>query len=980
MSLFSYKLSFCNLYKCLRIALALMVWLAGMAFTARAQSFYHVKKIDLPAPFKYTEIRAITEDKEGFIWFTTSQGMWRFDGTNVQPFESHISELPQNIVPDVIYAYDDYLLMFLDQNEKSTLYAYNTKLLKIEKYQVDGLPVDFVETAKNGLLFYGGTGQQWYFAKGRLMATAKDIRMNKWLGKEKLQRFRIDTDGSVYFFYNDRIARLNDGYFEKGSTDTIKANGASEFKFNFSRDVYISSKYILDKFPNGFIIFDKKTLKKLYVYKGNDILMARLLNDGFVLLQDDAPVLKPDQRYFKIQRSPLIGQAEVIKAIAPELNSHQTLISTNRGAFEVIPNLSNEEGSKENELPQAFFKNKSIRSIFRLPNGKLYVGTYSGFFSVDVNGIHSLGTTIVYCMAQIDDHTLMLGTEGGPGFATLDVHQDKVNFLNNPSLRTYGFALQRDGDGFIAGTDYGIYRINKKAVGQWHLQNILHQDSLGFVKEIKNINNEWWIASATGLFKLQHNNTLKRIYADSDKTAIYTMLPDSDGIWLGTAAKGLIKIDVHGKLLKQIRFSNGLAGEFVYSLYQTNGLIFAGTNAGLTVFDTNGNMQAIPPPDDEQYSEEFNHSAIFYDEHRRQLIFGGVQGPLFVDMEHYVLAKSKITGMVKLAYFKKGSNGLSPGETNLFAYQQPEITLYPGDVFMGLKFSGDNIWRQGKFLFRIPELDSTWRKSDLADEISFYSLTPGRYTLQARFSSVSDPRYWLHKTIIVVPHFYQTWYFRIALILFIGLLIYVALLSRVNKIRNDQLIRTTIASDLHDEIGSALTRISMSSELMHLKQQPDAKVIEHISEDSKNAIASISDIIWSIDARNDNKEDLLLRMKQHAFVMLEDNAEVTFEALGLDRVDNLPQLLRQNIYLIFKEAINNILKHNQHPRVWIELDNRSPVITISIKNTKSAAAKRSNYSGQGLKNMEMRARRIKGNIEIINAEDMFTVVVRMKKW
>jgi len=482
------------------------------------------------------------------------------------------------------------------------------------------------------------------------------------------------------------------------------------------------------------------------------------------------------------------------------------------------------------------------------------------------------------------------------------------------------------------------------------------------------------------LFEWKPGNTVKRIFPLHDKYTIYAMQPDGNGIWLGTAANGLIKIDTRGRILNRIRFSNGLAGEFVYSLFETNGLLFAGTNVGLSVFDTNAGMQAITPPDDPQYSEELNHSAIFYDENRKQLILGGVQGLLLPDMAHYSSAKIQDADVVKLSYVKKGSNGVDLPETNLFAYTQKEILLDPGYVFMGFKFSVSNIWRQGGFLFRVPELDTLWHKSNLGNEISFYGLAPGKYTLQARFPSVSNPRYWLSKTIIVVPHFYQTVLFKLLIGLVIALMIYVAWLYRARKIRSEHMLRTTIASDLHDEIGSALTRISMTSELMNIKQQLDTRVVERISIDSKNAIASISDIIWSVDARNDTTDDLLLRMKEHAYNMLDEVAEVHFETDGLDKVVVLPQLVRQNLYLIFKEAINNIARHNNNPKVWIQLNNQLSGLTIVIKNTIDLKKNRTAFAGQGLKNIRMRAKRMKAEVQISNTDDLFTVMIKMKRW
>ena len=306
--------------------------------------------------------------------------------------------------------------------------------------------------------------------------------------------------------------------------------------------------------------------------------------------------------------------------------------------------------------------------------------------------------------------------------------------------------------------------------------------------------------------------------------------------------------------------------------------------------------------------------------------------------------------------------------------------LDPGYLFMGLKFSGGIRSRQHNFLFRITEIDTLWHKSDLSNEISFYGLAPGTYTLQARFPSVADSRYWFTKTIVVVPHFYQSWFFKLIIALLIVLGIYAAWLYRISKIRSEHLLRTTIASDLHDEIGSALTRISFSSELMNIKQQLDSNVVEKISVDSKGAIASISDIIWSVDARNDTTDDLLLRIREHANNMLEHAAALHFDARGLERVTTLPQLVRQNIYLVFKEAINNIARHNVSPEVWISLDNQPGGMIITIKNTIDAGKEKSTYTGQGLRNMQMRAKRIKALLDVNNDGTTFSITIRMRRW
>jgi hypothetical protein len=820
----------------------------------------------------------------------------------------------------------------------------------------------------------------WEFSRKGLLVKGDDAaRLRGWTYTGVIDNVITDPDGSTYTFYRQKVVKLKDGtaFLHK---DTLTGAHNPGFNFSYARDVLCSSQYLFARFPNGFIVYDKHTLKKLYEYFGVDIPIVYLLNDHFVVLQSGTGRLKPNDKLFTVQPFPHTNIIGNIKTYINERGSGNILIAAEKGLFEITPIAAPGSNAGKTAFLTQFFKDKSVRCIYRQGNGKLYAGTYKGLYVVDGDRARLMATLAIYCMTRIDENTLLLGIEGANGFATIDTRNDRLSFIDSKGKFIFGFSLLKEGDDYITGGGYNLYRLKKSADGQWQPQLSLHSDSLGNVKQIIPVNDHWWIASSVGMFSLDRSNRLKKIFPLHESYGVYAIQKDGDNYWLGTAAHGLIKIDKNCKILSQLKFSDGLAGDFVYSLFKINSLLYAGTNEGLSVFNTDAGMQSINPPDDPQYSEELNHSAIFYDEGRQQLIFGGVNGLLFPDMDYYASAKGRQTDAIKLSYVKKGSNGVAPPETDLFAYAKKKIVLDPGYLFMGLKFSGGLESRQHNFLFRITEIDTLWHKSNLGNEISFYGLAPGNYTLQARFPSDADPRYWMTKTIVIAPHFYQTWLFKFIVVLLVALLIYVAWLERVRKIRNEHLLRTTIASDLHDEIGSALTRISMSSELMNIKQQMDTKVVERISNDSKNAIASISDIIWSVDARNDTKDDLILRMKQHTYNMLEDIATINFEVHGLDKAANLPQLTRQNIYLIFKEAINNIARHNARPEVWIVLNNQLAGMTITIKNTIDLKKQRSSFIGQGLKNMQMRAKRMKAALDISNAGEMFTITIKMKRW
>lgn len=948
---------------------------------AVAQDIYHLKKADLPAPFKYAEIRGLRQDNDGYTWFTTSQGLWRFDGTDVQPFNVPNSQLPQTAVPDLVYNYNGLILLFYDLKENCELLIYNTRTNEVNNYEIDAHPGNFYESPKGELLFYSRKARLWRFSSKTMLIKGDVITgLTDWLPNSKIDNFVVDRDGITYIFYNrGRVAKIQNNKVYNGPYNEVQVEG-SKLNLTYARNVLCSQAYLLARFTNGFIIYDKQSLKKIYEYDGLDVQMISMLNNRFVVFEKNGSLLPGNDKLFSTQQIPIADVTGNIKAYVDEPGTNNIMVAAQRGMYELTPNPGAAVGNEESTAISNVLKGKSVRSVYRLPNGKLYAGTYGGFYLVDKDKATLLVPNVVYCMHPIDDNTLLLGIEGGYGFAILDAKTDKFTFINDKNGSVYGFCLAKDGDSYVAGGYYDLYRIKKQADNKWDFSTFFRSDSLGAMKQILPLKNYLLIASANGLYRLDNYQKLTKIFPHNEKYAVYAIQPEGNDFWLGTAAHGLIKINNKGQILSQLRYSNGMAGDFAYSLYKANGLLFVGTNEGLSAFDPSAAMQSITPPDEPQYSEEFNHSAMFYDGYRRQLIFGGVQGLLFPDMDYYSSAKIKNADVVRLSYVKKGSNGVAAPETDLFAGMQNQIVLNPDYTFMGLKFSGNNIWRQRNFLFRITEMDTLWHKSKLDNEISFYGLAPGKYTLQARFPAVADSRYWFTKTIIVEPHFYQTWLFKIFVALILAAGIYAAWLARIRKIRSEHLLRTTIASDLHDEIGSALTRISLSSELMNIKQQMDTKVVERISSDSKSAIASISDIIWSVDARNDNKDDLVMRMKEHAYNMLDEIATVHFDVFGLDKVSTLPQLLRQNIYLIFKEAINNIAKHSTGPEVWITLNNQPAGMTIMIKNTIDPKKPRAAYAGQGLKNMQMRAKRMKANLDITTDGKCFLITIKMKRW
>ena len=937
-----------------------IILIAGIPGFSVAQNSITVNTVNLPKPFDHSEIKHMMLDNEGFLWFVTNQGIWRFDGTDVQPVDIHNPALPQNAVPEDIYRYDNFLfftLLDIPTNTYIILY-YNIGNKSSNQFKMPGKPLNFMIDNAGALSFITTDGSKWVFVKNSgLRQTDKYFTRKGWVKGSSMDYYVRDKDGTTYILSHKKI-----GLIKKDSVVWGKATDTDQ-RPSFARRGYCNAKYVLVDYAGGLVVYDKTNLQKVFENHDASYTLSLPANDGLL------PVLKA----IKDLR---------VQCMYPEPGTGKTLVGTDKGLLEISPSFEKPDETDQRQLTVDFFKDKSIRSIYRAPNGKLYIGTYQGFFVFDGQAFKQVCPYIGYTIEPINQNTLLVGMEGGSGFFLVDTRTDSWRFNPNKNQNLGTTKIIKYGNGYLSGAYGYIYYLTALPNGDYEVMPWLKYGDLGIVKDLKFIDGQLWVAAVGGVYKVTKNGHARKVYPAGGSLACYSMLEDNGGMWIGTNGEGLVKIDTGGKLLRTIHFNDGLAGEYVYSLFKLNKLVVAGTSGGISIFDQSSGMQplAIPdlPPADGNLYQEFNHSALFDDRAGHKLILGGTQGLTFLDKDYLGSVAGRADDRVRLSYIKKGYSTSRPTATDIFVSRNDTIAISPENTFTGIKFSGP--FNQKYVLFRIKELDTKWHQGKLSDEVSLFAIPPGKYTLEARFPSVTDPRYWLTKTIIAIPHFYQTWFFKIIIALIIALAIYMAWLARVRKIKDEHLLRTTIASDLHDEIGSALTRISLTSELMNIKQQMDTKVVERISNDSKEAIASISDIIWSIDARNDTRDDLVARMREHAHNMLDGIASVNFEVSGLDKVTNLPQLVRQNIYLVFKEGINNIAKHNSNPEVWIILNNQLMGMTITIKNTVAGKKPASTHTGQGLRNMQMRAKRMKATLDILNKEDVFSIVIRMKRW
>jgi two-component system sensor histidine kinase UhpB len=192
-------------------------------------------------------------------------------------------------------------------------------------------------------------------------------------------------------------------------------------------------------------------------------------------------------------------------------------------------------------------------------------------------------------------------------------------------------------------------------------------------------------------------------------------------------------------------------------------------------------------------------------------------------------------------------------------------------------------------------------------------------------------------------------------------------------------LRNNIARDLHDDMGSVLSSINIISKVVMENPGEKDNIKEHlkrINENSNYMLESMSDMVWAINPANDSFMKVIFKIKEFAGDILEP-LNIQWEFLQSGNLENIQLSLksRKDIYLVFKEAINNAAKYSRCSRVIINIGYQSNQITLQVKDNGTGFDTNIVKEGNGLKNMKQRAAEMNGSASIISVPGQGTTVL-----
>jgi signal transduction histidine kinase len=222
----------------------------------------------------------------------------------------------------------------------------------------------------------------------------------------------------------------------------------------------------------------------------------------------------------------------------------------------------------------------------------------------------------------------------------------------------------------------------------------------------------------------------------------------------------------------------------------------------------------------------------------------------------------------------------------------------------------------------------------------------------------------------------------------VGLLLLLALLGgwalwryRRRQAAREAALRTSLAADLHDDVGSLLTQISLQSTMLREGLYPpeqQRRHLDHMAETSRIAARQMSDVVWGIDARNDSLSSVLDRMRDHAYLVLPPaGLELDFSADPALAAAAVPLASRQALYLIYKEALHNAVKHADARQVTVRLRLHARQLELDVHDDGRGGAGPARPAGQGLRNMQNRAAAAGGTVRYDTSSPGFRVVAQL---
>lgn len=956
----------------------------------------------LPSP----SVNDFIETSDGTIWLTSNEGLIKFNPSGLrQKFDKNNAANPDSMfqvfVPDLENS--SKVFFTIVELEKDLLFAINEKgLIKIE--------------IKNGQPIFSKTE----FNENAL-SVAKDSKGNLWIGTWEKGLFLIQPDGKVLQFtsehglpkylkypsisistiFEDRDKRIWLGGRAAGGIcrlienpqpnqkivdncytdkDGLSSDWVSSMDQTSDGTIWISTVIKLTQL-NGFDETGKPNFRILEQSNGitdkatDDVLEDR---DGNVWIATTDGVKNISRQGFT--------RYEVKDGLSTTTN-FSSIFETNEGEVIVTdhPNERNinvfRNGKfisiKPNYTPEIdYWGWGGKHAILQTRNGEWWVITGSSAAFQNKYGLKHPDSPILIRFPSVNNPEDLAKVQPKEIYHTADVPN---------VIQTFQIYEDRNQDIWIMafGDAAFLYRWERKTDKFIDYSESLDLQVNFFQTFAEDKSGNLWIGGSVSrksnpnefirLLRYKDNKFQVIQIREDFQGAVYDLLVDVKGrLWAATTRDGLLRLDdVNAENPTFISYgtAQGLSDNQILTVAEDKfGRIYAGSGRGVDQLNLEtGEVRHFTTedglPSGGIYLSKTDETGAIW--------FGSITG-----ISRFVPEADKprqtpnifITGLRVAGELQKISE---LGETDLpnseFTADKNNLTI----EYLGL---GASLGEDLKYQYRLGDENSEWITTN-ERSLHFANLSAGDYQFAVRgitSDGLISPNPATFSFQILRPVYLRWWFLTLAA-LAIGLAIWRLYRVRVQRLLEIERTRTRIATDLHDDIGADLSKISLLSEVVKMQlangNEENSRLLTKIAETSRNSVDSMRDIVWAINPSRDSLNDLVQKMRQFAEeALVEKDIKIIFNAPSDKQNLKLSMDTRRELYLIFKEAVTNASKYADCSQVEIDFEIIEKEISLQIKDNGKGFDTSQDFDGNGLKNMKRRAETLSGNFEIDSTE------------
>ncbi|MDZ7763013.1 MAG: two-component regulator propeller domain-containing protein [Melioribacteraceae bacterium] len=877
---------------------------------------------DDPASISQDDVRVIFEDSRKNLWVGTNNGgLNRFnyeDETFVKYKYSLTDEnsISHNSIRDIVE--DNFGFLWIGTNGGG-LNRFNSATEKFVRFTVS--PGMFNSISSNFILslLIDKNGTIWIGTYGRGLNKLTPSTM-------KFDSYAYEADNENSLINNNVNSLFEDqsGALWIGTEGGLSILNSSEEKFrNISQDPMRPSG--LNNNIIRFITGDRSGLIWIGTAGGG--------------INKYNPFSKRFIHYRHNPSDPNSLSSNMIRAVFEDSDGMLWVGTLGGGLNRFINESKNFVHYKHDEDVPASISDNSVTSIYEDRKKTLWIGTWGGGLnrlnSKDKNDRNSfehfthsstnpktVPSNTIQDIYEDSYGNLWIGTESGLSLFVSEENNfirfqhDSQNSSTISDDRIQSKCIYEDrANNLWIGTWNGLNRISS-------LEKIDSQNS-GEIEFYK------YKSSTTEIIGLSDNRIIS-LYEDPSSS------PDKIILWVGTVSGGLNRMIItkdpsnNSEQVNIVHYTerDGLPNNAIYGILgDERGNLWLSTNNGLSKFNPNEETFRNYSESDGLQSDQFYWGAYFRSS-RGEMFFGGINGLTAFYPED--LKDNRHIPEVYITDFQLFNKPVPISEDSPLKQsilETDKIELPHDSYVMTFEYVALDytIPEKNQYIYMLEGYDNDWIPAGNRRFVTYSGVGAGDYTFRVKGSN-NDGLWNDEGTSIevkVLPPFWSTlWFITLLIITITGLIVYFVT-ARVQQMLAVERLRTKLAADLHDNIGSSLTEISILSEVISKKlkneDQSVQKNLKRISEDSRSLIDRMSDIVWLVNPKRDTLYDLILRLEDtYSELLAMTNISFTSKNLkSLEKV-SLSMEHRQHLFLIFKEGINNSITHSNCSEITLD--------------------------------------------------------------